>query len=62
MSEEVHRHLYEPFYTTREVGEGAGLGMSVNYYIIVEQHGGRIDVESEPGRGTRIGLWLPGIE
>jgi signal transduction histidine kinase len=50
-------HVFEPFYTTKAVGEGTGLGLSVAYGI-VHDHGGWIDVESEPGRGSRFTIFL----
>ncbi|MGD8399164.1 MAG: PAS domain S-box protein, partial [Anaerolineae bacterium] len=49
-------HIFEPFYTTRPDGLGLGLYISKT---IVEDHGGRIDVESEPGKGTTFTVWLP---
>ncbi|HZW25468.1 MAG TPA: bacteriohemerythrin [Gallionella sp.] len=59
MTEEVQKHLFEPFFTTKPVGKGTGLGLSVSWDIIVNMHGGRIDVKSEPGNGTRFTIRLP---
>jgi signal transduction histidine kinase len=50
--------IFDPFFTTKPVGEGTGLGLPVATGI-VEEHGGWIDVTTEPGRGSRFGLWLP---
>jgi signal transduction histidine kinase len=55
---EVLPHVFEPFFTTKAVGEATGLGLSVAYGI-VQEHGGFITVESEPGQGSRFAIHLP---
>ena len=61
MSSDILQHLFEPFFTTKPVGKGTGLGLSIAWDIIVKRHGGRIDVASEPGNGSRFTLWLPSV-
>ncbi|QYO68008.1 ATP-binding protein [Leptolyngbya sp. 7M] len=58
MSKEVQQRLYDPFFTTKPVGKGTGLGMSI-CYAIVEQHNGRIEVNSELGKGTEFVIVIP---
>lgn len=58
MTEEVKEKMFEPFFTAKPVGQGTGLGMSISYGII-EKHNGKLEVESEPGKGTTITVFLP---
>ncbi|MBC7780006.1 MAG: sensor histidine kinase, partial [Proteobacteria bacterium] len=55
---EIVSKIFDPFFTTKAVGQGTGLGLSISYKIVT-QHGGRIDVRSQPGRGTMFRLSLP---
>lgn len=59
MSSEVRAKLFQPFFTTKPTGEGTGLGLSISYDIITQQHGGAIEVESEPGQFTEFTVRLP---
>jgi GAF domain-containing protein len=56
---EVKEKMFNPFYTTKPAGEGTGLGLSMSHDIIVKQHGGTIEVETEPGAFTEFRLTLP---
>ena len=56
---EVREKMFNPFFTTKPTGEGTGLGLSMTHDIIVKQHGGRIDVETEPGVYTEFIITLP---
>jgi signal transduction histidine kinase/DNA-binding FrmR family transcriptional regulator len=56
---EVKEKMFNPFFTTKPAGEGTGLGLSMSHDIIVKQHGGRIDVETEPGEFTEFIITLP---
>jgi signal transduction histidine kinase len=56
---EVREKMFNPFFTTKPAGEGTGLGLSMTYDIIVKQHGGRIDVATEPGQFTEFTIVLP---
>ncbi|MBU2647153.1 PAS domain S-box protein [bacterium] len=59
MEEAVKKRIFEPFFTTKPVGEGTGLGLSVSYMIITNNHQGKFEVASEPGKGTRFIIRLP---
>ncbi|MCW5631337.1 MAG: PAS domain-containing protein [Burkholderiaceae bacterium] len=58
MSESVITRAFEPFYTTKPIGQGTGLGLSM-VYGFVKQAGGHVRIQSEPGRGTTVTLYLP---
>jgi len=56
---ETRKRIFEPFFTTKPAGVGTGLGLSVSYFIITENHGGEMAVESSPGAGFKILIRLP---
>jgi two-component system, NtrC family, sensor kinase len=59
MSESVLQRVFDPFFTTKPVGKGTGMGMSISYQIITEQHGGRLNCTSQPGQGTEWIIQIP---
>jgi PAS domain S-box-containing protein len=58
MDEATQQRIFEPFFTTKPVGQGTGLGLSI-VHGIVSGHGGRIEIKSTPGKGTRFDLFFP---
>ncbi len=61
INKEIINKVFDPFYTTKPIGVGTGLGLSISYGIM-EKHQGRIEVESETGKGTTFSLYLPATE
>jgi signal transduction histidine kinase len=51
--------MFNPFFTTKPAGEGTGLGLSITHDIIVKQHSGSIEVDTQPGEYTEIRITLP---
>jgi len=59
ISSEVKDKLFNPFFTTKPAGEGTGLGLSISHDIIVKQHGGSIEVDTQPGEFSEFKIILP---
>ena len=59
MSKEVQQRFLDPFFTTKPVGKGTGLGRSISYSIITEKHGGSLKCFSMHGKGTELVIELP---
>jgi len=59
MNEEVKQKIFDHLFTTKEVSKGTGLGLAIARQIVVEKHGGTIDVNSQPGEGTEFVIMLP---
>ncbi|WP_022665440.1 ATP-binding protein [Desulfospira joergensenii] len=59
MDQTIQSKIFEPFFTTKPVGVGTGLGLSVSYFIITQNHGGTMDVVSSPGKGSNFIIRLP---
>jgi signal transduction histidine kinase len=61
MTDEVKERLYENFFTTKPIGQGTGLGMSITRNIVEKKHGGKITFDSTPGEGTAFEFTIPAI-
>lgn len=59
MPEQTRQKIFNPFFTTKPIGKGTGMGMSISYQIVVEKHGGKLDCFSTPGKGTEFMIQIP---
>ncbi|MEL7331527.1 MAG: HAMP domain-containing sensor histidine kinase, partial [Cyanobacteria bacterium J06560_2] len=59
MSEEVRSQVFNPFFTTKPIGQGTGMGLSISYQIVTERHGGLLEVSSAPDEGTTFIIQIP---
>lgn len=59
MTEATRQHIFNPFFTTKPIGKGTGMGMSISHQIITEKHGGRLECHSAPGNGTEFRIQIP---
>ena len=61
MEEGIRKRIFEPYFTTKPTGKGTGLGLSVSYFIVTEDHGGRMEVQTALGQWTRFRIDLPSM-
>ncbi len=59
MTDEVQQQMFNPFFTTKPIGKGTGMGMSISYQIITEKHGGKLNCASIPNQGTEFIMQMP---
>lgn len=59
MPEEIRSKIFDPFFTTKSIGKGTGMGLSISYQIIVENHGGTLECLSNVGKGTKFVIGIP---
>lgn len=59
MLEAVQTQLFNPFFTTKSIGKGTGIGLAISYSIVVEKHGGKLSCWSEPGKGSEFVIQIP---
>lgn len=59
MPQEVQQRIFNPFFTTKPIGKGTGMGMSISYQIVTEKHGGKLECVSTPGKGTEFIVRIP---
>lgn len=56
---EVQQQIFQDFFTTKPLGKGTGLGLAISHEIITQKHGGKIELDSQPGIGSTFAIWLP---
>ena len=59
MNEAVRSQIFNPFFTTKPIGQGTGMGLSISYQIVTERHGGSLQVSSIPNEGTTFTIQIP---
>jgi len=59
MTEEIKAKIFNPFFTTKPIGKGTGMGLAISYSIVTEKHGGNLKCISAPGEGTEFIIELP---
>lgn len=59
MTEAIKEQLFNPFFTTKPIGQGTGLGLAISHQIVVDRHGGQLQCVSEPGKGTEFIIEIP---
>ncbi|MHC5717739.1 MAG: sensor histidine kinase [Nostoc sp.] len=57
--ESIQKQIFNPFFTTKPIGKGTGMGMAISYQIIIEKHGGKLEFFSKPGKGTEFVVQIP---
>ncbi|MEL6402521.1 MAG: HAMP domain-containing sensor histidine kinase, partial [Cyanobacteria bacterium J06626_4] len=57
--EVVRQQIFQPFFTTKPIGKGTGMGLSISHQIIVERHGGKLECFSQSGQGTEFLIQIP---
>ncbi|MHC5828257.1 MAG: sensor histidine kinase, partial [Nostoc sp.] len=60
--EDTKKQLFNPFFTTKPIGKGTGMGLAISYQIIRERHGGSLECISQPGQGTEFVINIPLIQ
>jgi signal transduction histidine kinase len=59
MPQPIQQQIFNPFFTTKAVGQGTGMGLPISYKIVTEKHGGKLEFTSTPGQGTEFAIKIP---